>query len=71
MSDQELRTIFEEVKNKIENDSNDFDSIKFNDETRGKIWKIFVRWFFIAIFGSIIVTILYNIYFGSRTVEVF
>ncbi|MCF7835223.1 hypothetical protein K9M48_04205 [Candidatus Gracilibacteria bacterium] len=67
MSDQELRTTFEEVKNKIESDGANFDTIKFNDETRGKIGKIFVWGFFIAIFGSIVVTILYNVYFYYLT----
>lgn len=67
MSDQELRTTFEEVKNKIESDWANFDTIKFNDETRWKIWKIFVWGFFIAIFGSIVVTILYNVYFYYLT----
>jgi hypothetical protein len=46
----------------LDDQNDEFDSVKFNDETRAKIWKIFVWWFFIALFGSILFTIWYNLF---------
>lgn len=73
MPDQDLRQSFDTLEKKVTDDTDSFDSIKFNDQTRGKIWKIFVWWFFIAIFGSIIVTIGYNIlfYYITQDTELF
>jgi len=62
MLEQEIKTSLDDIKQKLANDKNDeFNSAKFNDEARSKIWKIFVRGFFIALFGSIIFTIVYNL----------
>ena len=63
MTEQNLRKNFDDLEKKVSDSGDLFDSIKFNEETRGKIWKIFVWGFFIAIFGSILVTVLYNVYF--------
>jgi hypothetical protein len=63
MPDQDLKQNFDTLEKKVTQEWDTFSSIKFNDQTRSKIWKIFVWGFFIAIFGSIIVTIGYNIFF--------
>jgi len=37
MPDQDLRQSFDTLEKKVTDDSDSFDSIKFNDQTRGKI----------------------------------
>ncbi|MFA5748215.1 MAG: hypothetical protein WC872_03845 [Candidatus Absconditabacterales bacterium] len=63
MIEDDIKKSIDEIKQKLLDDQNDeFDSVKFNDETRAKIGKIFVWGFFIALFGSILFTIGYNLF---------
>lgn len=47
--------------------------VKVHEQTRSKIGKIFVRGFFIGIFGSIVLAIVYNIviFLLTRSTELF
>jgi len=68
MLEQEIKTSLDEIKQKLASDKDDeFNSVKFTDEARSKIWKIFVWGFFIALFGSVIFTIVYNLIMYYRT----
>ncbi|MFZ2151461.1 MAG: hypothetical protein WAZ12_00725 [Candidatus Absconditicoccaceae bacterium] len=73
MPDLDLKQSFDTLEKKVTDDSDSSNSIKFNDQTRGKIGKIFVWGFFVAIFGSILVTIGYNIlfYYITQDTELF
>ena len=64
-----IQAQIEQIESKIHNEAElNFNEDKFQVQTRAKIGRTFVRGFFIGIFGSIIMVILYNIvmYYMTR-----